>query len=45
MAEQFENSKGNKKRKTPYVDEYGEDLTAEAAKGNLDPIIGREKEV
>lgn len=44
MAEQFENSKGGK-RKTPYVDEYGEDLTAEAAKGNLDPIIGREKEV
>ena len=44
MAEQFENPKGGK-RKTPYVDEYGEDLTAEAAKGNLDPIIGREKEV
>ena len=46
MAEQFENpGKGSGKRKTPYVDEYGEDLTAEAAKGNLDPIIGREKEV
>ena len=35
MAEQFENPRGGK-RKTPYVDEYGEDLTAEAAKGNLD---------
>ena len=46
MAEQFEKpGKGGGKRKTPYVDEYGEDLTAEAAKGNLDPIIGREKEV
>ncbi len=46
MAEQFEKpGKGSGKRKTPYVDEYGEDLTAEAAKGNLDPIIGREKEV
>ena len=45
MAEQFENPGKGGKRKTPYVDEYGEDLTAEAAKGNLDPIIGREKEV
>ena len=45
MAEQFENPGKGGKRKTPYVDEYGEDLTAEAAKGNLDHIIGREKEV
>tara|TARA_B110000971_G_scaffold162810_1_gene166533 strand:+ start:2804 stop:4804 length:2001 start_codon:yes stop_codon:yes gene_type:complete len=44
MADKFESPKGGKK-KTPYVDEYGEDLTAEAREGNLDPIIGREKEV
>jgi len=44
MADKFESPKGGKK-KTPYVDQYGEDLTAEAREGNLDPIIGREKEV
>jgi ATP-dependent Clp protease ATP-binding subunit ClpC len=36
----------NKKpAKTPMIDQFGEDLTAQAAEGKLDPIIGRDKEV
>jgi len=36
----------NKKQaKTPLIDQFGEDLTAQAAEGKLDPIIGRDKEV
>lgn len=36
----------NKKTaKTPLIDQFGEDLTAAAAEGKLDPIIGRDKEV
>ena len=36
----------NKKpAKTPMIDQFGEDLTAQAADGKLDPIIGRDKEV
>ena len=36
----------NKKpAKTPLIDQFGEDLTAAAAEGKLDPIIGRDKEV
>ena len=31
--------------KTPMIDQFGEDLTAQAAEGKLDPIIGRDKEV
>ena len=31
--------------KTPFIDQFGEDLTAMAAAGKLDPIIGREEEV
>jgi len=30
---------------TPLIDQFGEDLTAQAAEGKLDPIIGRDKEV
>src|SRR5699024_8195891 len=29
---------------TPMLDLYGHDLTAEAAEGRLDPVIGRDKE-
>jgi len=36
--------KGGKGR-TPFLDQFGEDLTQLAAEGKLDPIIGREKEV
>ena len=38
-------SKGKKSKATPMLDQFGEDLTAMAADGKLDPIIGREKEV
>ena len=34
-----------KKTNTPFIDQFGEDLTKLAADGKLDPIIGREKEV
>ncbi|WP_433609215.1 ATP-dependent Clp protease ATP-binding subunit [Prescottella agglutinans] len=30
---------------TPTLDEYGRDLTAEARSGNIDPVVGRAKEV
>ena len=35
----------SKKSNTPFMDQYGEDLTRMALEGKLDPIIGREKEV
>lgn len=35
----------SKKSTTPFIDQYGEDLTQMALDGKLDPIIGREKEV
>lgn len=35
----------SKKSTTPFIDQFGEDLTKMAAEGKLDPIIGREKEV
>ncbi|GCF07731.1 ATP-dependent Clp protease ATP-binding subunit [Dictyobacter arantiisoli] len=31
--------------KTPTLDQYGRDLTAEAAEGKLDPAAGREREI
>ncbi len=33
------------KSKTPFVDHFGRDLTALAAEGKLDPVIGREREI
>jgi ATP-dependent Clp protease ATP-binding subunit ClpA len=30
---------------TPTLDEYAENVTKEAIDGNLDPVIGREKEI
>ena len=30
---------------TPALDQYGRDLTAMAAEGKLDPVVGREKEI
>ena len=48
-ADGYENEKGrrggNKKKATPFLDEFGEDLTQMAAEGKLDPIIGRDKEI
>lgn len=35
----------NKKSKTPLLDHYGKDLTELAAKGGLDPVVGRESEI
>ncbi len=38
-------AKGNKKSKTPVLDNFGRDLTAMAEEGKLDPVVGREKEI
>ncbi len=35
----------SKRSKTPVLDNFGRDLTRDAAEGKLDPIIGREKEI
>lgn len=35
----------NGKSKTPTLDEFGKDLTAEAKEGKIDPVIGREEEI
>ena len=49
LADGYENEKnkrGNSKKKaTPFLDEFGEDLTLAASEGKLDPIIGRDKEI
>ena len=37
--------KGNKKSKTPVLDNFGRDLTAMAEEGKLDPVVGRENEI
>ncbi|MFD1293637.1 ATP-dependent Clp protease ATP-binding subunit [Lutibacter holmesii] len=34
-----------KKSKTPVLDNFGRDLTRLAEEGNLDPVVGREKEI
>ena len=36
---------GKKKKATPFLDEFGEDLTKAAHEGKLDPIIGRDREI
>ena len=49
IADGYENEKnrkgGQKKKATPFLDEFGEDLTLAASEGKLDPIIGRDKEI
>jgi len=37
--------KGNKKSKTPVLDNFGRDLTRLAEENKLDPVVGREKEI
>jgi len=37
--------KGNKKSKTPVLDNFGRDLTQMAEEKKLDPVVGREKEI
>lgn len=38
-------ARGGAAKKTPTLDEYGNDLTAQAAEGKLDPVVGRDKEI
>jgi ATP-dependent Clp protease ATP-binding subunit ClpC len=38
-------TKSNKKSKTPVLDNFGRDLTAQAEEGKLDPVVGRDKEI
>ncbi len=38
-------NKSRSKSATPYLDEFGVDLTKQAALKSLDPVIGREKEI
>ncbi|MFT5862742.1 MAG: ATP-dependent Clp protease ATP-binding subunit ClpC [Flavobacteriales bacterium] len=38
-------TKGNKKSKTPVLDNFGRDLTAMAEEDKLDPVVGRAKEI
>jgi ATP-dependent Clp protease ATP-binding subunit ClpC len=40
-----ESAKSEKKSKTPNLDHYSRDLTTLAREGQLDPIVGREKEM
>jgi ATP-dependent Clp protease ATP-binding subunit ClpC len=45
-ADGYENEKrSNKKNATPFLDEFGEDLTQLAEDNKLDPIIGRDTEI
>jgi len=45
----FEQARGEKtplkKTKTPVLDNFGRDLTRLAEEGNLDPVVGRQKEI
>ena len=38
-------SRSAQKSNTPSLDKYGNDLTVKAHKGEIDPVIGREKEI
>ncbi len=41
----FSERKSAEKENTPNLDKYGQDLTGKAQKGEIDPVIGREKEI
>ena len=45
QAEKFLLKREKKGSATPTLDEYAENITKEAIDGNLDPVIGREKEI
>jgi len=45
QAEKFLLEREKRGSSTPTLDEYAENLTKEAVDGNLDPVIGREKEI
>lgn len=42
---QVDPNKSDKKSKTPFLDNFGKDLTKMAEDGKLEPICGREKEI
>ncbi len=44
-AEVSAGSSSQGRTKTPTLDEFGSNLTELAAKGNLDPVVGRQKEI
>ena len=43
--EYMEEMQEDGRRKNPVLEQYGTDLTLQAAEGKLDPVIGREKEI
>jgi len=45
QAEKFLLEREKKGSSTPTLDEYAENITKEAIDGNLDPVIGRQKEI
>ena len=45
QAEKFLLERERKGSSTPTLDEYAENISQEAMNGNLDPVIGREKEI
>ena len=45
QVERFLVERGRKASLTPTLDEYAENMSKEAIDGNLDPVIGREKEI
>jgi len=45
QRQQRAGTSGNTKSKTPVLDNFGRDITRLAELGNLDPIVGREKEI
>ncbi len=49
IADGYDSEKGKrfpaKKKATPFLDEFGEDLTKAAQEGKLDTIIGRDREI
>ena len=44
-APEEDDSAGSQRPKTPNLDKFGVDLTAMAAGGKLDPVVGREREI
>lgn len=44
-ASVFSNDSKSTKTKTPNLDKYGQDLTIKAQNNEIDPVIGREKEI
>ncbi|MBQ0000869.1 MAG: ATP-dependent Clp protease ATP-binding subunit [Clostridiales bacterium] len=48
LAEEYQQGRGQRGKDaqaTPVLDQYSRDMTAIAAEGKLDPVVGREKEI